>query len=189
MFITSNDYLGSIMTAAFNFAPKGYALCNGQTLAINTNTALFSLLGTTFGGNGTTTFLLPNLQGRATLGAQGSSTYTLGQVGGADSVTLTVNNIPAHTHTVSNVSISAPTGASATQASPVGGYFAPNPSNADRFGPGTDEQMAVTPFSDMTASGTYTTGNTGGSQPYDKRMPYTTINFCISLVGIFPSRS
>jgi microcystin-dependent protein len=188
MFSPSNDYIGSIMTAAFNFPPNGYALCNGQLLAINSNAALFSLLGTYFGGNGTNNFALPNLEGRLALGAQGGS-YTLGQTGGSDTVTLTIPNLPSHTHAVSNVSISAPTGTSATQTSPVNGFFAPNPSNADRFGPGTDEHMAVTPFSAMAPSGTYTTGNTGASQPFDKRMPYTTISFTILLTGVYPSRS
>jgi microcystin-dependent protein len=188
MFSPSSDYLGSIMTAAFNFAPKGYSLCNGQILSLSANAALFSLLGTTFGGNGSSNFALPNLEGRVALGAQGEG-GTLGGSAGSDSVTLVVNNLPYHTHTASNIQISAPTGTSANQSSPVGGYFAPNPSNTDRFGPGTDEHMAMTPFTDMTASGTYTTANTGSGVPFDKRMPYTTINFTILLTGVYPSRT
>lgn len=189
MFIISNDYLGSIMTSAFNFAPKGYALCNGQLLAINQNTALFSLLGTSFGGNGVNNFQLPNLQGRVALGAQGTGGYTLGEAGGVDQITLTTAQLPTHTHTISNVTISAPTGTSATQAGTANGYIAPNPSDTDRFGPGTDEHMAVTAFSSMSGGGNYTTSNAGGGQPFDKRMPFTVINFCIALQGIYPSRT
>lgn len=186
MFINSNDFVGSILLAGFNFAPQGYAFCNGQTLAINSNAALFSLIGTYYGGNGTSTFALPNFQGRIPVGVGGS--IILGEQGGSDTVAFTTLQIPSHTHTVSNVNLSAQTGVAATQTSPVGGYFAPNTGNADRFGPGTDEHMAVTPFSDMTTSGTYATDSTGNGIPFDKRMPFQTISFCIALLGVFPSR-
>src|SRR5687767_9318635 len=94
-------FLGQIQAFGFNFAPRGWAQCQGQLLAINTNTALFSLLGTTYGGNGQTTFALPDFRGRTMVGqgqGPGLSAYTIGQVGGTESVTLTSNNLPAHTH-------------------------------------------------------------------------------------------
>ena len=185
--IISNDYIGSIMMASFNFPPQGYALCNGQTLSISQNAALFSLLGINFGGNGTSTFQLPNLQGRVAMHM--GNGYILGQTGGQESVTLTAAQIPTHTHTVSNVTITAPTGTSAGQASPVGGFFAPNPADTDRFGPGADEHMENASLGSMTSGDTYSTDNTGNGTAFDKRMPYLTINFCIALTGIFPSRS
>jgi microcystin-dependent protein len=185
----SSDYVGSILLAAFNFAPTGYDQCNGQSLSISSNAALFSLLGTTYGGDGVTTFKLPNFQGRVPFGVQGSSTYVLGATGGSDSVTLTQNNLPPHTHSVTSASISAPTAIVANQVSPEGGYFATSPTASNRFAAYTDEHMAATSFGSMTSSGTYSTGPTGGNQPYDKRMPFTTILFCIAVEGVYPSRT
>src|SRR5271163_1432222 len=108
----SDQYLGQIGLFSFNFAPKGWALCNGQTLSISQNTALFSLLGTTYGGNGTTTFALPNLQSRTPVHMgtlENGSTYTLGAEGGVETVTLDFTNTPSHTHTLSASTASATT--------------------------------------------------------------------------------
>jgi microcystin-dependent protein len=184
--ITSNDYIGSIMMAGFNFPPNGYAFCNGQTLAISSNAALFSLLGTTFGGNGTSNFQLPNLQGRTPLHFNGS--FPLGLSSGAENVTLNTTQMPSHTHSISNVTISAATGGAATQASPVGGFLASNGTDTDRFGTGADEHMATNTLGSMAAGGTYQTQSDGSGFPFGNTMPFAVINFCISLVGIFPSR-
>src|SRR5580704_15922794 len=99
----STPFLGMIITVGFNFAPRGWALCNGQLMPISQNTALFSLLGTTYGGNGTTTFALPNLQSRVPVHfgqGPGLSPYVIGQSGGAETVALTINQLPAHTHAI-----------------------------------------------------------------------------------------
>ena len=120
----SEPFLGQIMLVGFNFAPVGWALCNGQILSITQNTALFSLLGTTYGGNGTTTFALPDLRGRAAVGfgqGPGLSNYDLGQSTGTETVTLTVGQMPAHNHMVAanaaNGNVSSPSGADLAQSS------------------------------------------------------------------------
>jgi microcystin-dependent protein len=169
----SEPFLGQISAFSFNFPPKGWALCNGQLLPINQNQALFSLLGTTYGGDGRVNFALPNLQGRIPLHFGQSpvgSPYTLGQVGGEAAHTLISAELPAHTHV--------PVGSSsnATAASPAGAY------------------SAVTAGGSYSASHTTTlapqaVGNAGGSQSHDNRSPYLVLNFCIALAGIFPSRN
>ena len=172
----AEPFIGSIVLFCGNFAPRGWALCDGQLLPIAQNTALFSILGTSFGGDGRTTFALPDLRGRVPLhpgSGPGLSTYVLGEAIGTESVTLLVNQMPAHNHMVS-----APCsdGAPSTS-SPVGGVSA----NQDQ-----------TPF--YAASGTAamaaaTSTMTGGSQPHENRQPLLAINFIIALEGIFPSRS
>src|SRR5512132_2692754 len=123
----ATPFIGEIRLFSFGFAPRNWALCNGQILAINTNTALFSLLGTTFGGNGQTTFALPNLQSRTTVGTgqgPGLSSYTLGQVSGVESATITGANVPPHNHPVTGT-IKMLTGtAPANAETPAGNYFA-----------------------------------------------------------------
>ena len=164
----SNPYLGQITVFPFNFAPKGWALCNGQLLAINQNQALFSLLGTYYGGDGRTTFALPNLQGRFAL-CMGNN-FAIGQTGGEVSHTLTTGELPAHAHTL------AATSATATQPSPAGSYPA-----------------ALTGAYSSTRNPAVTLGTgsspTGGGQPHENRPPFLTVNFCIALQGIFPSRN
>ena len=167
---------------AANFAPRNWAYCNGQIIAISTNSALFSLLGTTFGGNGQTTFGLPQMQSRTAVGAgqaAGASYYTLGEMGGYPTTTLTINNIPPHTHTGV---VSMALNANSTE----GGTGEPN----DNV-PGT----LVNGYS-MTGDGTLATptyathiGVSGNSSPYSNMAPYLAVNYIICMYGIYPSRN
>lgn len=162
----SDPFLGEVKTTSFTFAPKGWALCNGQLLSIAANQALFSILGTQYGGNGQTTFALPNLQGRLPLHM--GNGYAVGVAGGEESHTLTVNELPAHTHQAASAS-------AATSGSPNGAVWAPT-------GPAV---YASTPSTTMAPS---TVGNTGGSQPHENRAPFLVVNFIIAVQGVFPSR-
>lgn len=164
----SDPYIGEIKVISFNFPPKGWAFCNGQLLPINQNQALFSILGVTYGGNGTTTFALPNLQARMPI-HQGQG-FTIGQRGGEAAHTLTINEIPAHNHP-------ARAAATADGSSPNGTVWAP----AD----GASE-FAAAPNITMSPAAI---ANSGGSQPHLNEAPYLVLNFVIALVGIFPSRS
>ena len=166
----SEPYLGEIKVVSFNFAPRGWALCNGQTLPINQNQALFSLLGTTYGGNGTTTFQLPNLQG--TFPVHFGDGFSQGQSGGQASHTLTVGEIPAHNH-VPNCNR-----ALGMVASPTGAVWATDNNGNSPYSTSTDSTMAPNAI-----------GQTGGSQPHANLPPYLVLNFVIALLGIFPSRS
>lgn len=167
----SDPFLGEIMLFAGNFAPRGYAYCQGQVLSISQNTALFSILGTTYGGNGLSTFALPDLRGRTPIQTgqgPGLVQYELGEIGGQEQVTLTISNLPAHTHPIG----AAETGA--TDTNPNGKVCAE-----------TDEKAyAATANVNMAA-----TGATGTGTPLENRMPYLGLNYCIALEGIFPSRS
>lgn len=161
-------FLGEIKLVSFNFPPRGWAFCNGATLPINTNQALFSLLGTTYGGNGQTTFALPDLRGRVPI-HEGSG-FTLGQVGGEQAHTLTVNELPTHTHVLNATS----NNGTQTQANSVlakGG--------ANIYGPPAN----LAPMSSSVAT------NTGGSQAHLNMQPYLALNFCIALQGAFPSQN
>jgi microcystin-dependent protein len=173
----SEPFLGQIQAFGFNFAPRGWAFCNGQILPIAQNTALFSLLGTTYGGNGQTTFALPNLQSRVPVHfgqGPGLSPYDLGEQAGSETVTLTTNQIPAHQHAVTFLTNSSEGG----QNSPAGNYFG----KAD---PGTYASTH-----DNTLTGAQPpTGIVGGNQPHTNIQPYLALNFCIALEGIFPSRN
>jgi microcystin-dependent protein len=172
----AEPFLVEIRMFGFNFAPSGWAMCNGQLLAISQNTALFSLLGTFYGGNGTTTFALPNLQSCVAIHqgqGTGLSPYTIGQTGGTETVTLLQGQIPAHNHQVQcNIS-------GGTQASPAGGYPA-----VESTGTSLDYSTAAT--------GTMNSAMIepiGGSQPHTNIQPFLCVNFCIALQGIFPSRN
>lgn len=173
----SNPFLGEIRMFGCNFAPRGWAFCNGQLLSITQNTALFSLLGTTYGGNGTTTFGLPDLRGRVPIHfgtGPGLSPYSQGQIGGTENVTLLTTQIPAHNHTVNAV------GTGGNQASPVGNL------------PAVESTGTSQNFSNGGVTGQMNAGTinpTGGSQAHPNLQPYQTLNFCIALTGIFPSRS
>ena len=177
----SEPYLGEIRLFAGNFAPRYNALCNGQTMSIAQNSALFSLLGTYYGGNGTTTFNLPNLQGRLPLGqgqAPGLSNYTIGETIGTESVTLTTGQMPAHTHLL------LPQSGNATQNLPGGQY----------------PSALQAPFKGFYVKDANKTGNpislnpnalqnVGGNQPHENRMPAMAISVIIALQGVFPSRN
>jgi microcystin-dependent protein len=172
----SDQYVAEIRIFGCNFAPVHWAFCDGQLLAISQNTALFSLLGTTYGGNGISTFGLPNLQGRAPLHTgqgQGLTNRSLGEEGGTDTVTLSQQQMPAHTH---------PLGAVST----VGDNNAPSPnvSLARSHNATVYQASGATPvnFAPQAVS------VVGGSQPHNNLQPYLTVNFCIALDGIFPPR-
>lgn len=168
-----DTYLGTIMPVGFAFAPKGWALCNGQLLPIAQNQALFSLLGTNFGGNGVTTFGLPDLRGRTPVGVSQSNP---GLPSGSETVTLTANQLPAHTHVVTATSTAA-SGRSSPAANKI---FAAN-GNA-----------ATTMFADPTALLALSQNNvapSGDSGPHANMQPFLVVNYIIALQGIYPSRS
>lgn len=171
------------MICAFNFAPEGFALCNGQLLPINQNQALFSLLGTTYGGNGQTTFALPNLRGRAPMHM--GAGHTLGEAAGATSVTVNIQQLPTHVHAPSNSNVPPPTtaslpaGGAADSTDPNGNYFASEPGTPDRFRGLYDDQMS--------RFGASNSDNVGGSQAHNNMMPYAVLNFVIALQGPFPT--
>ncbi len=164
----SDPFLGEIRIFSFNFPPKGWALCDGQLLPINQNQALFAILGTTYGGDGRTNFALPNLQGRVPVHT--GNGITLGLSAGEQAHTLSLQELPAHTHTPvgspNNASLANPTGN--VWASLSNGGYSPAPKVA------------------MNASSIL---SVGGSQPHDNMSPYLVLNFCIALQGIFPSQN
>jgi microcystin-dependent protein len=162
----SEPFLAEIKIISWNYAPRGWAFCNGQLLPINQNQALFALLGTTYGGNGQTTFALPDLRGRVPIHfGQG---FTLGQAAGAAAHTLTISEMPAHTHLPrANSSL-------ANQGSPANNFWS---------GTGAYAGSSNTP---MNGGGITPTG---GSQPHENRSPYLVLNFIIALQGIFPSQN
>lgn len=170
----AEPFLAEIRVFGFNFAPRGWAFCNGQILPIAQNTALFSLLGVTYGGNGTSTFALPNLQGNAPMHAgqgPGLSDYVLGETGGSAQVTVLTSEMPAHTHTL-NMSSQEGTENSPKDLYAAGypsvGLYAPAPPNT-----AMDPRMLAV---------------AGGSQPHENMMPSLALNFCIALEGVFPAR-
>jgi microcystin-dependent protein len=170
----STPYLGQIQPFAFNFAPVGWAMCNGQLLPISQNTALFALVGTFYGGDGVTNFALPNLQSRVAIHqgqGPGLSPYSIGQVGGTENVTLIQNQMPQHGHTVA---------ASAAPASTA------RPGGAVMGHAGTD---AYGSSPDGTTMNAQMIGTAGGNQPHTNVQPYLAVNFCIALQGVFPSRN
>lgn len=171
----ATPFVGQIIIFGGNFAIRGYAFCNGQLIAIAQNNALFAILGTTYGGNGQTTFALPNLQGRVPIhfgSGSGLSPYQLGQQGGSESVTLTTPQLPAHTHTAS---LKASTN-EATDTEPTNQYLA------------TGNSYTGTTNTQLNA-GAIVGGITGGNQPHENRQPLLALNFLIALQGIFPSRN
>ncbi|MBN9379375.1 MAG: phage tail protein [Chitinophagaceae bacterium] len=185
--------LATILLWPVSFNPTGWAFCQGQLLAIAQNTALFSLLGTTFGGNGQTTFALPDFRGRVPVGTgqgPGTSNYTLGQSGGTENVTLTVNQIPAHTHSVSvTVTIKA-SNAQATSSAPTATVNTPaapyDTLNANPIA-GYNNQAPNTALN-VGGVATGMTGVTGGSQPFSIMQSYLAVNYIIALQGVYPSR-
>jgi microcystin-dependent protein len=174
----SDQYLGEIRTLGFNFAPLGWALCNGQTLPISQYAALFSLLGTAYGGNGTTTFALPDLQGQAPMhwgNGTGLSSYVVGEQSGSTTVTLSTSQMPAHNHSI-QVS-GATTGNTADPGSSVW---------LGDASPGHPYATSSTPNTTLAQNAI---GSVGGNQPHANQQPFLVINFSIALSGIFPPRS
>ena len=165
----SEPFLSEIRIFSFNFPPKGWALCNGQILPINQNQALFSLLGTNYGGNGQTNFALPNLQARVPIHFNGA--HPLGQQGGEAVHTLSISELPMHTHTLRAVSNPA------TAAIPDSTMYLAREANA--------YHAATSPVTMAPAA----LGPIGGSQPHVNMQPYLVLNFCIALQGIFPSQN
>lgn len=168
-------FIGQIQAFGFNFVPQGWAQCNGQLLSIAENDALFSLIGTIYGGNGQTTFALPDLRGRSIVGTgngPGLDTITIGQIGGSYQTSLITQNLPAHVH---NVFVSVNTAGGEEGAAT--GYIA---SHAAAFN--------ESPTSGSVLSGINQT-SVGSNIPFDNRSPFLGINFCIALFGIYPSRS
>jgi microcystin-dependent protein len=161
-------FIGEIRIAAFGIAPKGWALCNGQLLSINQNQALFSILGTTYGGDGRTNFALPDLRGRVPVHFDG--TLSLGSKAGEEAHRLTQTEMPTHQHVVSGTSAPADTG------SPTGNFWASG-SGQSPFASSGNTGMAPNAVAPA-----------GGPQPHENMSPYLTVNFIIALVGIYPSR-
>jgi microcystin-dependent protein len=177
-------YLGQIIMVAFNYAPRGWALCNGSILSISQNQALFALLGTTYGGNGQTTFALPDLRGRLLIHpgqGPGLPTYVLGEVAGLPTTTLSVNNLPPHNHPILASS------ADGTQSNPGNAF----PAIANVIPERGADPIGVNAYSSTANSTMASTmvGNAGGGQPFNNMPPYLAVNYIIATQGIFPSRS
>lgn len=179
----SSPFLAEVTMFGFNFPPKGWAFCNGQLMSISQNTALFSLIGTYYGGDAKSTFALPNIQGMAVLGqgqSPGTSQYSVGETTGTEYETLLTSEIPAHNHSFTATSTAGTTLTSSgnqlaqafsggKQASYTGNYLNANAAN-----------VTMSPAA---------TNVTGGSQPHNNMQPYLTLNFCIALQGVYPPRS
>ena len=174
----ADPFVAEIRIFPFNFAPRGWAFCNGQLLPLSQNTALFSLLGTTYGGDGKTNFALPDLQGRAPMHpgqGPGLSLHDLGETGGSETVSLLESEIPSHTHALQAdaadpADVQAPTAAVVLARSTGGNAYASNP-------------LALTPLAGEALA------PAGGDAPHNNLMPYLTFNFCIALQGVYPPRT
>ncbi len=198
-------FIGQIMQVGFNFAPVQWAVCGGQLLPISQNSALFSLLGTNFGGDGRVTFGLPNLQGRVIIGSGRStgSTFEIGEAGGQESVTLTVNEMPSHTHAATFTPTGGGGAVTVKVASTIGSASLSTPVDGSSLGAGAGNTAAkiYTPagYSGATVSiagisgggggGTVAVGNTGGNRPTSILPPFQSVLQIIALSGVFPSRS
>jgi microcystin-dependent protein len=169
----SQPYVGEIRMVGFNFAPQGWALCNGQLLAISQYDTLFNLIGTTYGGDGQQTFALPDLQGRIPFhqGSGAGNNLVIGQRSGTETVTLISNQLPTHTH------VPAASSSAGAQSAPTGGYWAQS---------SLEEYSTEAAAHSMAATAVGTAGN---NQPHDNLPPYLVINFVISLFGIYPTQN
>ncbi len=167
----STPYLSEIRIFSFGFAPRGWALCNGQTMNINQNQALFSLIGTFYGGNGVQTFQLPNLQGRVPISF--GAGFNQGEIAGEEAHMLLSSEMPGHTHTVNGST------ATATVLAPTGNLLATT----------GDDPYTTTPPATPVGLSPGTVASVGGGQPHENRQPYLVLNVCIALTGIFPSRN
>ncbi len=184
----SEPFIGQIMIVGFNFAPRGWATCDGQLLPISQNQALFALLGTTYGGDGRTTFALPNLQGRVPIHPGLGSGHTLGEAGGTETHTLSVNQLPAHTHAAKATATTHARCSSQAGAvdSPVGMVWSGSSEGDQGYRGSPDAEMAANA---VEVAVTVETVSTGGSQPINNMPPFLAVNFVIALQGIFPSRN
>jgi len=177
----SDQFVAEIRIVGFNFPPKGWAFCNGQLMPISQNTAVFSLLGTFYGGDGRSTFALPNLQGLAPINqgtGPGLTTRDIGETGGEAQVTLLQSEIPSHTHTVSASNAGGDVNNPAPNAVWAKAHLGKTPFNMYNPGAGTGPNMSPSAFA-----------TAGGSLPHNNMPPYLTLNFVIALQGIFPARS
>jgi microcystin-dependent protein len=177
----SNPFVAEIRIFPFNFAPLGWAFCNGQLLPLSQNTALFSLLGSTYGGDGRSTFGLPNMQGNAPMNPDqgpGLSQHDLGETGGSTTVTLLASEMPQHSHSINCVDGSRISGQIGQPGNAILVKTSGTPPNAYVSGGSPNLQLAPSALSSI-----------GGSQPHNNLMPYLTLNFCIALQGVFPPRS
>ena len=194
-YLFMQPFLSQILIWPPNFAPQGWALCAGQVLSISQNTALFSLIGTFYGGDGVTTFALPNLQGRIPIGAgqgTGLSPYNIGAVGGVESVQLNTSTLPSHSHSASqNLTVQVPAVAgTGTTNAPSPSVTPAAPTDAARNPVNIySNQAAGTTLGSPTVSGSVAIGATGNSQPHENRQPFLALNYIIALQGIFPSRN
>lgn len=180
----AEPFLSEIRLLSFNFAPKGWALCNGQTLPINQNQALFSLLGTTYGGDGQVNFRLPDLRGRTTL--HSGSGFTLGQAGGEAAHTITGPEMPQHVHQMQAFNGPADVGATNTPPSPTAALAI---AAAVPSGGGSTPVARYSTAAPTGSMAPTSVSNFGGSQPHENRQPYTVLSWCIALQGIFPSQN
>ena len=174
----ADPFLAEIRIFAFNFPPKGWAFCNGQILPLSQNTALFSLLGTTYGGDGKSTFALPNMQGNVPMHpgqGPGLSLHDLGETGGSQFVTLLTSEIPAHAHFVGRATVAA--GDSVTPVASVWAQAGAGRGAAALYHTPANAKVNATSL-----------GPTGGDLPHNNMQPYLTLNFCIALQGVFPAR-
>jgi microcystin-dependent protein len=178
----SDPFVAEIRIFPFNFAPKGWAFCNGQLLPLSQNTALFSLLGTTYGGDGKSNFALPNMQGNVPMfygQGPGLSLYDIGEMSGSQTVTLLESELPSHPHSLNA------TTAAGTTADPNGMLFADGDWS---FQGASGKEQYYTVTAPGATMNTQMVGFTGSSFPHNNMMPYLTLNFCIALQGVFPPR-
>lgn len=193
-------YLASLLLFGGNFAIRGYQMCYGQIISISQNTALFSLLGTTYGGNGQTTFALPDLRGRAPIGtgnAPGLGNYDLGQLAGTTSTTLTINNMPAHTHAadISALAVAPQASTAAGTTNTPGPDLVPAVPPSIGSGPNAVQvrnyaaKDGTTTLFPSAASGSIAIGISGGTQPFSIQNPYLAMTWLIATEGVFPSRN
>jgi microcystin-dependent protein len=198
----ADPFIGEIQMFAGNFAPRGWAFCNGQLLSIQAYQALFAIIGTTYGGNGQTTFALPNLQGRAPVHAgqsPGTSRYTLGEVGGTENVTLTINELPTHSHGVAlsgtgNVSVALGACTAAGNASVPGPTTVPAKitsglTSYNAYSTATPDTTLLPVSTTTSVNVNGNTGLTGNNLPVPIVQPYVVVNFIIATEGVFPSRN
>jgi len=177
----SEPFVCEIRAFGFNFAPRGWALCDGQILPIAQFSAVFSLLGTTYGGNGTSTFGLPNLMGRAAMhwgNGPGLSSYSWGEVSGTETVTLLQSEMPQHNHMIQVAQAASQSGEATDTPGPTA-WLGPSAHNYVNT-PGTPLNTQLSPKAISVA---------GGSQPHNNMQPYLTVNFCIAMEGVYPSRN